>query len=108
MIALVVSVRIKPEERERFLKGIEVDANGSRNDERGCFRFDVLQDQNDPNHYFFYEIYRDEAALEAHRQAPHYSAWGSIAHTVVSEPTQVTRCTTVFPTDAELEQGKKR
>ncbi len=101
MLGLLVSVKIKPEQRAKFLEGIEVDAHGSRNDEPGCLRFDVLQDQGDPNHFFFYEIYRDEAALEAHRKAPHYTAWGNIAQEVQSEPTQVTRCTTISPREGE-------
>src|SRR5579871_326546 len=44
MLAMWVKVRVKPQERERFLKAIEVDALGSERDEPGCFRFNVLQD----------------------------------------------------------------
>jgi autoinducer 2-degrading protein len=75
MLAMWVKVRVKPEGRERFLKAIEVDALGSERDEPGCLRFNVLHDQQDPNVYYFYEVYRDEAALEAHRAAPHYAVW---------------------------------
>ena len=45
MLTLWVKVRVKPAERERFLKAIEVDALGSERDEPGCLRFNVLQDQ---------------------------------------------------------------
>ena len=72
MLAMWVKVRVKPEGRERFLKAIEVDAIGSERDEPGCLRFNVLHDREDPNVYYFYEVYRDEAALEAHRQTPHF------------------------------------
>ena len=41
----------------------------------GCLRFDVLQDQADDNHFYFYEVYRDEAAFQAHGQAPHFARW---------------------------------
>jgi quinol monooxygenase YgiN len=71
MIAIWVKVKVKPEGRERFLKAIEVDALGSEGDEPGCARFNVLQDAQDQNTYYFYEVYKDEAALEAHRAAPH-------------------------------------
>ena len=40
----------------------------------GCLRFDVLQDAADPRKYYFYEAYKDEAAFEAHRNAPHFKA----------------------------------
>ena len=96
MIALWVKVRVKPEGRERFLKAIEVDALGSEKDEPGCLRFNVLRDQQDPNAYYFFEVYRDEAALEAHRVAPHYAVWRAAADTLDGAP-QATRCQTVFP-----------
>ena len=67
MLAIWVKVRIKPEKRQRFLDAIEVDALGSEKDERGCFRFNVLQDEQDENVYYFYEVYTGEEALEAHR-----------------------------------------
>ena len=96
MLAMWVKVRVKPEGRDRFLKAIEVDALGSERDEPGCLRFNVLHDQQDPNVYYFYEVYRDEAALEAHRAAPHYAVWRGVAD-VLEGPTEPTRCQTVFP-----------
>ena len=96
MLALWVKVRIKPEERERFLMAIEADALGSERDEAGCLRFNVLQDQQDQNIYYFFEVYRDEAALEAHRAAPHYAVWRAAADTLDGS-VEATRCETVFP-----------
>src|SRR6185436_20823241 len=98
MLAMWVKVRVKPEERERFLKAIEVDALGSERDEPGCLRFNVLQDQQDQNIYYFFEVYEDQAALEKHRTMPHYKTWQEVAD-VLDGPTAPTRCTTVFPAD---------
>lgn len=95
-----VKVRVKPEARERFLKAIEVDALGSERDEPGCLRFNVLRDAQDQNVYYFFEVYRDEAALEAHRAAPHYAVWRAAADTL-DGPTEATRCSTVFPSSGE-------
>ena len=101
MLALVVSVHVKPERREEFLRAIKEDSRGSREDEPGCLRFDVLQDTADPNHYFFYEVYRDEAAIQAHREAPHYQVWSAAVEAgVLSQPVEVTRAATVFPSGA--------
>jgi len=105
MIALWVKVRVKPEGRERFLKAIEVDALGSERDERDCFRFNVLQDQQDRNVYYFYEVYRDEKALEAHRAAPHYAVWRAAADTLDGPP-QATPCDTVFPAATDYWERK--
>ena len=98
MLAIWVKVRIKPEQRQRFLHAIEVDALGSERDEPGCLRFNVLQDAKDENVYYFYEVYKDEAALETHRAAPHYAVWRAAAD-AVDGPTEPTRCHPVFPAD---------
>ncbi|MGH7356982.1 MAG: putative quinol monooxygenase [Candidatus Rokuibacteriota bacterium] len=96
MLAMWVKVRIKPGERKRFLEAIEVDALGSERDEPGCYRFNVLQDAEDENVYYFYEVYQDQAALEAHRAMPHYAVWRAAADTL-DGPSEPTRCRTVFP-----------
>lgn len=106
MLALWVRVRIKPEARERFLKAIEVDAIGSERDEPGCLCFNVLQDQQDANVYYLMEVYRDKAALEAHRAAPHYAVWRAAADTLDGAP-QATRCQTVFPAAADYWERKR-
>jgi len=98
MLAIWVKVRVKPDQKKRFLEAIEIDALGSERDEPGCLRFNVLQDEQDENVYYFYEVYKDMAALEAHRAAPHYQTWRAAADTL-DGPTAPTRCKTVFPAD---------
>ena len=75
MIALVVTIKIKPGHKEAFMASMMDDARGSNNDEPGCLRFDVLQDNDDPNKIHLYEVYKDQAALDAHREAPHFTKW---------------------------------
>jgi autoinducer 2-degrading protein len=96
MLAIWVKVRIKPQQRQRFLEAIEADALRSELDEPGCLRFNVLQDERDENVYYFYEVYADQAALQAHRKMPHYAIWQAAADTL-DGPTEPTRCRTVFP-----------
>ncbi|HEV8584675.1 MAG TPA: putative quinol monooxygenase [Methylomirabilota bacterium] len=107
MIAIWVKVKVKPAERARFLAAIEQDALGSERDEPGCCRFNVLQDAADPNTYYFYEVYKDEAALEAHRAAPHYATWRAAADTL-DGPSQPTRVTPIFPSDPKYWWGGKK
>ena len=76
MFALFVTVKIKPGHRYEFIEATMGDAIGSNNDEPGCLRFDVLEDNNDPNTVYLYEVYKDRTAWEiAHRSAPHYTKW---------------------------------
>jgi quinol monooxygenase YgiN len=98
MYALLVSLKVKPERREEFLRAAEEDSRGSREDEPGCLRFDVMHDISDPDHYYFDEVYRDEAAFKAHTQAPHYQVWAAAVQAgVLAAPAEVARCMIVFP-----------
>ena len=99
MLVNLVKVRIKPEQRQRFLQAIEHDAIASERDEPGCLRFNVIRDTQDENVYFFYEIYKDEAALEAHRGMPHFAVWREAAAVALDGEAERTLCETVFPAD---------
>ena len=72
MVIMIVECNVKPERRDEFLEVIKHDAEHSENDEPGCLRFDVLNDLQDRNKFFFYECYKDEDARLAHRETPHF------------------------------------
>jgi len=97
MYALIVPIKVKPEMREKFLAAAMDDSICSVRDEPGCVRFDVLQDNTDPNKFFFYEVYQDAKALEAHRASAHFPRWRAAAAEVLAEPTSAIHCSTVFP-----------
>jgi quinol monooxygenase YgiN len=40
--------------------------------EPGCSMYQVHRHKTDPRRFFIYEQYKDDAALEAHRTAPHF------------------------------------
>ena len=75
MYVIIAPIQIKDGHRDAFLEAMLDDAKGSVNHEPGCLRFDVIQDSGDPNRIWLYEVYVDEAAFEAHRQAPHFIKW---------------------------------
>ena len=99
MLVNLVKVRVKPEQRQRFLDAIEHDALASERDEPGCLRFNVIQDRQDPNVYLLYEVYEDEKALDAHRAAPHFEVWRTASQEVLDGQPERTMCDTVFPAD---------
>lgn len=99
MLALIVSLKVKPELRDRFLAAAEDDSISSTRDEPGCLRFDVLQNQASDNEFIFYEVYRDQAAHEAHTTMPHYARWREAAAEVLAEPAQRTTTNMLFPRD---------
>ena len=40
--------------------------------EPGCVTYQVHRHRTEPRRFFIYEQYKDDAALEAHRAAPHF------------------------------------
>ncbi|MGC3985794.1 MAG: putative quinol monooxygenase [Pseudorhodoferax sp.] len=97
MIALIVSLDVHPERLDQFLAAIRENAARSFNDEPGCRYFDVTQDAKNPTHFIFYELYDSEAAIEAHRKAPHFAKWREAADVCVVQGSQVnTYCTQLF------------
>ena len=89
MLALVVSLQVKPGHREAFLAAITEQAERSFTDEPGCRYFDVAVDTADDHHFTFYELYTDQAALDAHRAAPHFAVWRRAAAEHVVPGSQV-------------------
>ncbi len=72
MQALVVEFRIQPAFVAAFEAAIVDNARASRNTEADCHRFDVCRDPTDATLFYLYELYTDEAALQAHLQTPHF------------------------------------
>ncbi len=79
MHIVISPTQTKPEHREEYIEALVNDARGSVNNEPGCLRFDVIQDSEDQNRIWVYEIYKDEAAFQAHLQAPHLLTFREIA-----------------------------
>ncbi len=100
MFSLFVKIQIKPEFRDRYIEAALGDAVGSTRDEPGCYRFDVLQDDQDPNTIYFYEVYRDEAAFQEHTKQAHMIKWRDTVKDWNARPTEVVRTHSIFPADA--------
>lgn len=72
MQALVVEFRIRSEFVGDFAAAIADNARASRETEPGCRQFDVCRDPADASLFFLYELYDDEAAIQAHLQSAHF------------------------------------
>ena len=99
MISIFVTIQIKPGFRDQFIEASLGDAQGSVRDEPGCFRFDMLQADSDPNRFHLFEVYADAAALDAHRFAPHYTKWRATVQDWFDGDPQRIPMTTIFPSD---------
>lgn len=102
MYVIVAPIQIKPEHREEFIEAMLLDAKGSVENEPDCLRFDVIQDQEDPNRIYLYEVYKDRAAFEYHVTTPHLKKWRETVKEWFVEPRPPTgRGTNIFPPDDE-------
>ena len=99
MVVLHVAVQVKSEHVSQFLELVRYDAEHSEKDEPGCLRFDVIQDRNDANCFYYYEVYRDEAALEAHRQTPHFKLYSDKVQSWLAAPPERRFGKNVIPSD---------
>jgi (4S)-4-hydroxy-5-phosphonooxypentane-2,3-dione isomerase len=77
-----VDLDIVPAEREKFLAAITENGAASVK-EPGCRRFDILNLASDPNHFFLYEIYDNEAALKSHRETAHFKKYAATVTNMV-------------------------
>jgi len=97
MKILIVRLQVKPEYREQFIEAGLVDARGSAETEPGCARFDFLQDETDPNTFYFYEVYKDDDAFAAHQKTEHFAAFRAFKPEWYACPTTVQRCINIYP-----------
>ncbi|MBT3358695.1 MAG: antibiotic biosynthesis monooxygenase [Rhodospirillales bacterium] len=72
--AIVFRAECKPEFRADFIARAQRHAGIVRS-EPGCMRCDVLVPQEGGNLIFLYELFEDEAALEAHKEMPYMPGW---------------------------------
>ena len=72
MFIVLVKVQVKPELLGEFKTAILRNAELSVQRDPGCVRFDVLQREDDPGTWFFYEVYENENAWVQHRNSPHF------------------------------------
>ena len=99
MISIFVTINIKDGFADKFSEASLGDSQGSVRDAPGCFRFDILQNSEIANRFHLYEVYKDEAALEAHRNAPHYKKWRATVEDWFDGELERVMMNTVFPSD---------
>jgi quinol monooxygenase YgiN len=79
-----VDLDIVPAERANYLAAITENGDAAAK-EPGCRRFDILNLASDPNHFFLYEVYDDEAAFKAHRASEHFKKYAEVTAKMVAK-----------------------
>jgi len=100
MYVVCVTVHVKPEHIAAFAAATETNARSTR-EEKGNFRFDVLQSLADPAHFLLYEVYESEAAFQEHQKTAHYLSWRDVVSDWMAEPRSSVKCAAVFPREPQ-------
>jgi quinol monooxygenase YgiN len=93
-----VHVHVTPEHVAAFRAAATENARHSVQ-EPGCLRFDVMQSADDAARFVLVEVYRDEAAVGAHKETAHYKTWRDTVAPMMAEPRRGERYQNVFPAD---------
>ena len=73
-VVIAGTVRVPPENLDAFRPHMDAMLAGSRAED-GCVAYSYAVDVQDPGLVRVFEVWRDEAALEAHFQTAHMAAW---------------------------------
>ena len=77
MYALSVMLTIDPAHAEDFREAALRHAANTKTNETGCLGFEVFAAEDDPNRFYFHEIYVNKAAVEdIHKKAPYMAEFG--------------------------------
>ena len=68
MYSVLAQLTIQPQHVDAFIALFRDHARESLRDKVGTLGFEVIQDEEDPTHFYFHETYADEAAFQAHMQ----------------------------------------
>ena len=85
MLVVLVHARVKPESIEAFKAATLENARHSV-EEEGILRFDVLQEEENPDRFVLVEGFRSEDAPQRHRQTAHYLKWRDTVESMLAEP----------------------
>ena len=98
MFIVHVHVHVKPEFVEAFKEATIENARNSVQ-EPGIARFDVIQQQDDPNRFVLVEVYRTADDPAKHKETAHYAKWRDAVAEMMAEPRSSVKYDNVFPED---------
>ncbi len=98
MIVRIITVNVKPESVEAFEAETVKNHEGSLG-EPGVLRFDVLRDTEQHDRFVLYEVYGDQAAVDAHKGTAHYERWKNAVADMMAGPRESAAYDVVAPAD---------
>lgn len=70
-----IAVTVKPEHRQAFFEASVLMAQNVVSEDAQVFQFQIMADAADPNRFYFYNMFGDDAAEQGHRDGETFRAW---------------------------------
>jgi len=96
MIVTIVHIEVIPARVEAFIEASTENHLASVK-EPGNLRFDLLRNDDNPNHFVLYEAYLDESTAAAHKETAHYLRWRETVAPWMAKPRQGVKYTGLQP-----------
>ncbi len=93
-LAIIGSFEVAPGRRDQLLPLLMAHRARCLKDEPGTVQFEVLAPHEDDAKVLAYEVYRDDAAFDVHRNGPSIAQWREETAGMVAK-VSVTRCALV-------------
>ena len=107
MLGGFFAVNVKPEHRQSFLDASIFEAQCVISEEIGVFQFHIMVDAENPNRFYFYEVFKDEAAIQKHRETEAFKNWLSTVQSMLEgEIETIANMHSLFPTAKGFEAQK--
>ena len=107
MYAIFGVINVKPEHVRAFTEATIRVSRGTVRDEPGVVQYHILADADTPSRFYFFEIFRDEAAAEAHWETENFKTWRATVEDMLDgEIRRTSTMRPVFPSDQGLEKQK--
>jgi autoinducer 2-degrading protein len=92
--ATVGTIEVEPRRRDQLLPSLMAHKARCLKDEPGTLQFEILLPSYVETKVLLYEVYRDEAAFDAHRSGPSFARWREETAGMVTK-VYGTRCSVV-------------
>jgi len=107
MLGGFFALNVKPEHRQDFLEASIFKAQSVVSEEQGVFQFQVMVDATNPNRFYFYEVFRDDAAVEEHRKTSVFKNWWDAVQPMLEGDMEtIAKMCSLFPTKRGFEAQK--
>jgi quinol monooxygenase YgiN len=99
MFIVHVFVHVKSDKVEEFKTASMENARQSVK-EPGIARFDVIQQQDDPNRFVLVEVYRTANDPARHKETQHYQKWRDTVEDMMAEPRRAIKYENIYPDES--------